>query len=332
MREEDIIEVIPVGEDETYDIEVEHEEHSFFANDISVSNSHAISYSIISFQCAYLLTYHEPEWLCAFLNEEPEKSKNDAISAVKNLGYEIKKVDINVSEEQWGTVRDKTKVLVQPLSSIKGLGDTAIQQIIANRPFNSIEQLLFNDNISYQKLNKKHLDVLVRSGACNSLMDARFKHLRHFWLSTVFNRPRTREALATNIRVYNNEPDFSHEEKIKNELELNGVFPMHLVMNDKLKVKLKIKNYKSISEFNEESQQLVWFIPTTKELKYTKNNRLYWELHVTDGIRENIKIKCWNVDQDDTVFFYRPYLSLLQYSEDYGFSLTNPNRSMKLIG
>ena len=226
----------------------------------------------------------------------------------------------------------KTKILVQPLSSIKGLGDTAIQQIIANRPFNSIEQLLFNDNISYQKLNKKHLDVLVRSGACNSLMDARFKHLRHFWLSTVFNRPRTREALATNIRVYNNEPDFSHEEKIKNELELNGVFPMHLVMNDKLKVKLKIKNYKSISEFNEESQQLVWFIPTTKELKYTKNNRLYWELHVTDGIRENIKIKCWNVDQDDTVFFYRPYLSLLQYSEDYGFSLTNPNRSMKLIG
>ena len=159
MREEDIIEVIPVGADETYDIEVEHEEHSFFANDISVSNSHAISYSIISFQCAHLLTYHPSEWLCSYLNEEPEKTRAAAMSMVKNIGYKIADVDVNTSGTEWLPAKTG-KTLIQPLTSIKGFGSKATEQIIENRPFKTVEDLLFNPKVKYQKLNKKCLDVL----------------------------------------------------------------------------------------------------------------------------------------------------------------------------
>lgn len=35
--------------------------------------AHAVAYSILSYQCAWLFTYYEPEWLAAFLQMETEK-------------------------------------------------------------------------------------------------------------------------------------------------------------------------------------------------------------------------------------------------------------------
>ena len=89
------------------------------------------------------------------------------------MGYDIEEVDINKSGKSWEI--SKTGKLLQPLTSIKGLGDKAMEQIIDHRPFKSFEDLLFNENIAYAKLNKKGLDVLVRSGACDSIVDNRFK-------------------------------------------------------------------------------------------------------------------------------------------------------------
>ena len=50
-----------------------------------------------------------------------------------------------------------------------------------NRPFNTIEEFLFHEDIVYSKLHKKALDVLIRSEALNSLVDDRFTGLKHFW-------------------------------------------------------------------------------------------------------------------------------------------------------
>ena len=96
---------------------------------------------------------------------------------------------INKSGRVWEIAEDG-KTLIQPLAGIKGLGDSAIDQIVANRPFNSIEEFLFNENITYSKLNKKALDVLVRSQSLNELMDDRFTGLQHFWSAVAVDRPR----------------------------------------------------------------------------------------------------------------------------------------------
>ena len=152
------------------------------------NKSHAVGYSILSFQCAWLLNYYPSEWCAAYLNKEPEGRKERAINVVKNLGYEIREVDINTSGRVWDISSDDE--LVQPLTSIKGLGEKAMEQILDNRPFASVEEFLFNENVSYSKLNKKALDVLIRSGACDSIVDSRFKHCRHLWLSVVNDRPK----------------------------------------------------------------------------------------------------------------------------------------------
>ena len=94
------------------------------------NKSHAVSYSVISFQCAWLCNYYNAEWVAAFLDKEPESRKEKAINLAKQHGYDIQPLNINKSEASW-TILDKT-TLVAPLTAIKGLGKAAMQQIVEN--------------------------------------------------------------------------------------------------------------------------------------------------------------------------------------------------------
>jgi DNA polymerase-3 subunit alpha len=281
------------------------------------NKSHAVGYSMLSFQCAWLLNYYPSEWLASFLNKEPDTRKEKALNIAKNMGYKIDEVDINKSGKVWEI--SKSGKLLQPLTSIKGLGEKAMEQIIANRPFNSMEELLFNEKIAYAKLNKKALDVLVRSGACDSIVDDRFKHCRHLWLSVANNRPKTVKKLMENITEYAPEPDFSHEEKVKNIIELTGLFPFELVLDSKVKERLRYHQVKSISQYDP-ALKLSWFIPRIIIPKKTKRGKDYWIIDVVDDSSQSTKIKCWGVKPTDEVFVNRPYVAKLDYDETWGFS------------
>jgi DNA polymerase-3 subunit alpha len=48
-----------------------------FFSGYGFNKSHAVSYSIISYQCAWLFNYYPAEWMAAFLDKEPESSKGE---------------------------------------------------------------------------------------------------------------------------------------------------------------------------------------------------------------------------------------------------------------
>ena len=153
------------------------------------NKSHAVSYSILSFQCAWLLNYYRAEWMAAFLDKEPDSRKEKAIGVSKSMGFKIEPLNVNTSGKVW-EISDDGKTLIQPLTSIKGLGDSAMDQILMHRPFNTIEEFLFHDDVVYSKLNKKALDVLCQAGALKTLQDDRFTGDKHFWTCVAVDRPR----------------------------------------------------------------------------------------------------------------------------------------------
>ena len=165
------------------------------------NKSHAVSYCILSYQCAWLLNYYPAEWLAAFLDKEPEKRKERAISTAKSMGYRVEPLNVNTSGTHW-EISDDNNTLIQPLTSIKGLGEKAIEQIIENRPFNTIEEFLFHDKIVYSKLNKKSINALTLAQALNPLVDDRFTGLKHFWSAVAEDRPRKLKNLEENIEKY----------------------------------------------------------------------------------------------------------------------------------
>ena len=69
--------------------------------------------------------------MAAFLDKEPEDRKAQAINTAKSFGFNIVPPSINKSGRVW-EIGDDGKTLIQPLAGIKGLGDSAIDQIIDN--------------------------------------------------------------------------------------------------------------------------------------------------------------------------------------------------------
>ena len=294
------------------------------------NKSHAVSYCVLSYQCAWLLNYYPAEWMAAFLDKEPEGRKEKAINVAKKFGFEIEPLNINTSGTVW-EISANRKTLIQPLTSIKGLGEAAIVQILDNRPFENIEDFIFNEEITYSKLNKKVLDVLIRSQATNCLMDDRFTNLRHFWASVVVERPKNRKKFNENIDFFKDEEEFSSEEKIQYLVDLTGVFPIDLVLNEEIRKKLEENFIPPLGEYDPELE-LTWFIPRKITKRQTKNGNDYYIVEVIDSTSTVTKIKCWGVRQYDNVYINHPYMAKLDYDEQWGFSTRSIKHNFRLLG
>jgi len=291
--------------------------------------SHAVSYGAVSFQCAWLSYYYQAEWMAAFLDKEPEDKKAGAINTAKSFGFKVVPPSINSSGRVW-EIGEDSKTLIQPLAGIKGLGDSAVDQIMTNRPFKSVEDFLFNENIVYSKLNKKALDVLVRSQALTELMDERFTGLRHFWSSIAVDRPRKEKNLLENINLYAPEGDFTEEEKIEHFASLTGIFPIHEIMPQEIQDNLMNRGCPPISEYDPDLQ-LVWFIPREVKVKKTKNGKEYWIISTTDSNSFDANIRCWGVRDNDQISLNKVYVANLDYNEKWGFSTRSIKRSFRRL-
>jgi DNA polymerase-3 subunit alpha len=295
------------------------------------NKSHAVSYSVISFQCAWLCNYYNAEWVAAFLDKEPESRKEKAINLAKQHGYNIQPLNINKSEASW-TILDET-TLVAPLTTIKGLGNAAMQQIIDNRPFASVEEFIFNENITYSKLNKRALDVLCRSGAMSELIDERFTGARHFWSAVCVDRPRKKKNLDDNIEKYAPEGEFSEEEKIEFLASLTGIFPISLVLTTDVQRRLDELYIPPISEYDPDLM-VCWCIPREVTVKKSRNGKDFMVVKVIDSNSVQKTIRCWSIDKaKDKIHINRPYMLKPRYTVDWGFSTYGRvNGSWVLLG
>ena len=294
------------------------------------NKSHAVSYSILSYQCAWLFNYYPECWMAAFLDKEPESRKEAAISLAQKYGFDIEQININTSTKQWEIAEDGT-TLIQPFSSIKGLGEKAVEQILKNRPFNTVEELLYNEEIVYSKLNKKALDVLTRSGALDGLVDDRFTGCKHFWMACVQDKPKNPKKLAEKIALYAPEEDFTKEEKIDFVSDLTGMFPFDLVMTKRIRESINRNMVPALGNYDKDLG-IAWFIPREIIQKKTKNGKPFWVVKVVDDTSTTTSIRCWGIKDDDAIYLNRPYAAKLQYSEDWGFSTRSIRHTFRLLG
>ena len=303
------------------------------------NKSHAVAYSMVSYQCAWLATYYNAEWACAFLDKEPESRKEKAINIAKSWGYSIKPLNVNTSGRKWSSTDSST--LVAPLTTIKGLGAAAIDEILEKRPFTSVEHLLFDGGVVARRLNKKSLDALTRAEAMSDLMDDRFYGDKHFWSAVVVDKPKNKKRLNENIESYKKEGSFSTAERIMNIQSLTGIYPISMVVPTRALDFLSQMNYPPISEFDFELMQC-WCIPIGVEKKLTKNKKPYYIVDVIDINSVQTRVRCWGVS--DSCYIETNKLYILQtddqvvhrygkekvinrpvkFSESWGFSTSGP--------
>jgi len=139
------------------------------------NKSHSTAYAYIAYQTAWLKTFHAAEFMSANLTSEMSTIERvvTLINECKKLKIEVKSPDVNVSYTQFAPVDKST--ISYGLNAIKNVGEKALESIIENRekegPFKSIFD--FCSRIDQQKVNKRVLESLIKSGAMDSLSGSR---------------------------------------------------------------------------------------------------------------------------------------------------------------
>jgi len=153
-----------IGSHQAYDLEIDHPDHQFYlANGILTSNSHSVSYSHISYYTAWLRCHYPTEFMCALLNsEDPNSDKSlEYINECSRMGINIAPPDVNTSGGNY-VVTEKGEIATG-LAAMKGVGSTAIMEILDTQPFASLEDFFYKTN--GRIVNKRVIQAMAKSGA-----------------------------------------------------------------------------------------------------------------------------------------------------------------------
>lgn len=139
------------------------------------NKSHSAAYAVLSYQTAYLKAHYPAAFMAAVMSAELHNT--DRLVTLKNdcrqLGLKLLAPDINQSDYPF-TVPDDSSILYG-LGAIKGLGRAAVESLIdervANGLFNGLTE--FCRRIDHDKINRRALEALVKSGAMDVFAESR---------------------------------------------------------------------------------------------------------------------------------------------------------------
>ena len=152
------------------------------------------------------------------------------------------------------------------------------------------------------------------------LIDERFTGDKHFWSAAIVDRPKSRKKFDENIETYRPEGSFTEDEKIGFFADLTGIFPVSMVMSQRIMDKLDAKGVPPISEYDRDLM-FCWGIIRSVTKKKTKNGKPFFVVKVIDSNSVETQIRCWGVDPDkDSLAINRAYMLKPKHSADWGFS------------
>jgi DNA polymerase-3 subunit alpha len=134
----------------------------------SFNLSHAVCYSVISAQTAWLKAKYRKEFMAAVMTMEKDKTDNELASQIKECkkyGIKILPPDINNSSDEFVAVQEG---ILYPLTAIMNVGEVAVKEIMSKRPYSSFSDLC--SKVS-SKVNKKVKSNLIKVGAFDSISD-----------------------------------------------------------------------------------------------------------------------------------------------------------------
>ena len=171
-----------VGRQKAYDLEVAHPSHNFvLASGLVTSNSHAVAYAYLSFQCMFLKTYYPFEYLSAAMTHHPYSKDNAKKLKLyrqecKRQGITVLRVDINQSKYHY--TFDKEKNIIRAgMNSAPNVGKAAfvIQRF---QPFTSFTDFFKRVPKNLVRINA--IKSLLNVGAFNGLGENKDEILK--WL------------------------------------------------------------------------------------------------------------------------------------------------------
>lgn len=205
------------------------------------NKSHSTAYGAVAYQTAYLKAHYPKEFMAALLSCGMESSDRitEHVDDARRQGIEILPPDVNTSDVKFSVQGEAVSF---GLGAIKGVGETALEAIVAEReengPFSDVFDLC--ERIDPKHLNRATLEVLVKAGALDSFGPNREQHMlvveRALQSAIALHRDKARgqkslfgggddDVPADEVeRVMPNAEDWSHRQKLAAEKEVFGFY------------------------------------------------------------------------------------------------------------
>jgi DNA polymerase-3 subunit alpha len=138
------------------------------------NKSHSAAYAQISYQTAYLKAHYPLQFFGALITSDMDNTDKVLryIHDCREAGIRVRPPDINASCKDFSIVEDQ---LLFGLGAIKNVGSAAIDSILETRDrlgrFSSLQH--FCESVDMRTVNKRVMESLIKSGACDSLGVAR---------------------------------------------------------------------------------------------------------------------------------------------------------------
>jgi DNA polymerase-3 subunit alpha len=205
------------------------------------NRAHSAAYGVIAYQTAYLKANYPLEYMTALLIHMEGSADRVATAIVdcRIRGIDVLAPDINRSRADFSMSDGR---ILFGLAAIKNVGQHAVESIVglrdADGPFKSLEDLCERTS-AIQDVNRRVLEALVQSGACDSLGErARLLMALDHAVSRAERARRDRESGQTSLLDMVGSPEtqaddyglsidvapMAGEEKLRLEKELLGLY------------------------------------------------------------------------------------------------------------
>ena len=313
------------------------------------NKSHSVAYAIDSYYAAWLHTHYEKDWLATILQSASSNPKelSKVISEIKALGYKLSKHDVNYSGKEW-QFSEEADAFVPPLGSVKGIGDTAVDEIMANRPYKDLKTMLYDaDGVwRHSKVNKTSLTAMCKIEALESLEDFHRGNIRHHrQLLSALTDDKNYEMLrrgiygltATQLKKLVKEgvqprpmidillegqsttEDWTRDEKISHAYEMTSSADIDLLFPPDIMQKLKDKEVSSIHDVQPGADGIGWFLVTEVVLKKTKNGKAFFRCKAIDDESRQGWVRVWG-NAFESIQPYTLWVGQVSNDPNWGFS------------
>jgi DNA polymerase-3 subunit alpha len=285
--------------------------------------SHAVSYAIDSYYGAWFSTYYPKEWLATVLQIEngSDTGLAKAINEIREMGYSFAKVDINYSGTEW-TYSEEIKAFVPPLTAVKGIGRAAVEEIMEQRPFKSLDDMFFDEEGKWKlgKVNRTCLVALCKIEAFDSLDEVKngevvnynqllsaitedknyglLKRGKYGMTSAQMKRTLKKgEApnpfLTQELERLRDTPDWNRAEKIQMSYELTASADVELLFPSDLMRKLREKNVEKLTDIEPGTEGIGWCCIQEIQRKKTKNGKPFIRAKIIDDESRSAWLRIW---------------------------------------
>lgn len=281
------------------------------------NKSHAAAYAIVAYQTAYLKANYPVEFLSAMMtNDMNDTAKlSILINEARTFGVEVLPPDVNESLVAFAPARGGT-VIRFGLAAIKGVGEVAVQSILEAREregkFQALNELC--ERVDTRTVNKKVLEALIRSGACDCFGETRatlFAQIEHALAraaSVIQDRQRGQTSL---FEVFENKssepttqfpklPEWPQSELLAAEKELLGFYVTGHPLTPYLPLieKYALHNSQSAAQVQPRTVTRIGGMISAVQQGISKKSGKPYAIATLEDLEGSVQVLCMNENYD----------------------------------